>query len=241
MPRKKRSSKEDVNTESWLATYADTITLLLTFFVLLYSISSTDAQKLKGIANAMQGQLTGVGVMGGGTSNKTGDKDPSVIDELPKHEEVTEEFKNKEAIKQEIMSILEKGKLEKTITIREDERGIILGLNENIFFDLGSGDLKGDSIPVLEELSDILLTVSNHIVIEGHTDNIPIKSSKYGSNWELSTQRAVSVVRFFIEQKGMSPTQFSATGYGEYKPLVDNNTPENRAKNRRVDIVITTE
>ncbi|HSQ33995.1 MAG TPA: OmpA family protein, partial [Peptostreptococcaceae bacterium] len=80
-----------------------------------------------------------------------------------------------------------------------------------------------------------------HIVIEGHTDNIPIKSSKYGSNWELSTQRAVSVVRFFVEQKGMSPTQFSATGYGEYKPLVDNKTPENRAKNRRVDIVITTE
>jgi chemotaxis protein MotB len=235
MPRKKRASKEDSNSEAWLATYADTITLLLTFFVLLYSISSTDAAKLKGIANAMQGQLTGEGVMGGGTSNKTGDKDPSIIEDIPNQDKTTEE------IKKEIIATIDEGNLEKSLTIREDERGIILGLNENIFFDLGSGELKSDSRPVLQELAGILTKIPSHIVIEGHTDNIPIKSSKYGSNWELSTQRAVSVVRFFVEQKGMSPTQFSATGYGEYKPLVDNNTPENRAKNRRVDIVITTE
>lgn len=236
MPRKKKASKEDVNTESWLATYADTITLVLTFFVLLYSISSTDAKKLESISNAMQGQLTGEGVMGGGTGNT-----PSIIDDIQKQNETTEEARKREEIKQEIINTIDENKLEKSVTIREDERGIILGLNENIFFDLGSGELKSDSMPVLQDLSDILHRVSSHIVIEGHTDNIPIKSSKYGSNWELSTQRAVSVVRFFVEQKGMSPTQFSATGYGEYKPLVDNTTPENRAKNRRVDIVITTE
>lgn len=240
MPRKKRASKDDVNSEAWLATYADTITLVLTFFVLLYSISSTDAAKLKGISEAMQGQLTGEGVMGAGTSNKTGDKDPSIIDDLP-NQEITEELREKEEIKKEIITTIDKGNLEKLVTIREDERGIILGLNENIFFDLGSGELKSDSKPVLQELAGILTKIPSHIVIEGHTDNIPIKSSKYGSNWELSTQRAVSVVRYFVEQKGMSPTQFSATGYGEYKPLVDNNTSENRAKNRRVDIIITTE
>lgn len=234
MPRKKKP-KEEVNTEAWLATYSDTITLLLTFFILLYSIATVDAEKLEGISSALQGQLTGQGVMGGGTTDKSGDKEQPIIDEIAK-----EEIEKKEEFKEKVKAAIEESKLGDSLKIREDKRGIVLEMNENILFDLGSGELKSSSIPVLNDLAAILPGLSNNITIEGHTDNIPIKSSKYGSNWELSTQRAVSVVRFFVEQKGMNPAQFSASGYGEYKPLVDNTTPENRAKNRRVDIVITT-
>ena len=107
-----------------------------------------------------------------------------------------------------------------------------------MLFDLGKADLKPESIKVLDIISTLIPSISNEIMVQGHTDNIPISSGTYKSNWELSTARAITVLRYFIETKGFDPTRFSATGYGEYKPLVDNSTEENRAINRRVDILI---
>ena len=111
-------------------------------------------------------------------------------------------------------------------------------LDETILFDSGRDELKSTSIHALDTITTLVNGMDNDILVEGHTDNVPIHNSKFASNWDLSTARAVSVVRYFVEEKGVKPTRFAVKGYGEFKPLVDNSTPENRSINRRVDILI---
>ena len=209
-------------------TYADTITLLLTFFILLYSFSTTDNEKLKLIAAALKGQITGI---------------PMKLEDVPDIEDEEKEQGIGEKspyqiLLEDIQEIIDKNGLTDTVKIREEDAGVVLQLSESILFDLGKADLKADSTLVLEVISGLIPAIENEIMVQGHTDNIPISSGTYKSNWELSTSRAVNVVKYFIETKGFDPTRFSATGYGEYRPLVDNATEENRAINRRVDILI---
>ena len=128
--------------------------------------------------------------------------------------------------------------LNDSIKVRKEDRGIVLQLDETILFDSGRDELKPTSINALDTITTLANGVDNDILVEGHTDNVPIHNSRFASNWDLSTSRAVSVVSYFVEKKGMNPTRFSVKGYGEYKPLLDNSTPENRAINRRVDILI---
>lgn len=227
MARKKRKP-DDINTNAWMDTYADTITLLLTFFILLYSMSSTDNDKLKVIAAALKGEITGI---------------PTKLEDTPDAlEGVLEQgigLKNPyDALVEQVQDIINESGLTESIKIREEDTGIVLQLSESILFDTGRADLKSESTQVLDIISKLIPSIQNDIMVQGHTDNVPINSSTYKSNWELSTQRAVCVVKYFIENKGLDPTRFSATGYGEYKPLVDNTTAENRAINRRVDILI---
>lgn len=227
MARKKRKP-DDINTNAWMDTYADTITLLLTFFILLYSMSSTDNEKLKVIAAALKGEITGI---------------PTKLEDTPDAlEGVLEQgigLKNPyDALVEQVQDIINESGLTESIKIREEDTGIVLQLSESILFDTGRADLKPESTKVLDIISKLIPSIQNDIMVQGHTDNVPINSSTYKSNWELSTQRAVCVVKYFIENKGLDPTRFSATGYGEYKPLVDNTTAENRAINRRVDILI---
>lgn len=227
MVRKKRKP-DDINTNAWMDTYADTITLLLTFFILLYSMSSTDNEKLKVIAAALKGEITGI---------------PTKLEDTPDAlEGVLEQgigLKNPyDALVEQVQDIINESGLTESIKIREEDTGVVLQLSESILFDTGRADLKPESTKVLDIISKLIPSIQNDIMVQGHTDNVPINSSTYKSNWELSTQRAVCVVKYFIENKGLDPTRFSATGYGEYKPLVDNTTAENRAINRRVDILI---
>ena len=227
MPRKRRKP-DDINPNAWMDTYADTITLLLTFFILLYSFSTTDNEKLRLIAAALKGQVNGVpmkledvpGITDQDIEQGIGEKSPYQI------------------LLEDIQEIIDKNGLTETVKIREEDAGVVLQLSESILFDLGKSDLKADSTPILEVISGLIPSIENEIMVQGHTDNIPISSGTYESNWELSTSRAVNVVKYFIETKGFDPTRFSATGYGEYRPLVDNTTEENRAINRRVDILI---
>ena len=225
---RKRRKPDDINPNAWMDTYADTITLLLTFFILLYSFSTTDNEKLKLIAAALKGQITGI---------------PMKLEDVPDIEDEEKEQGIGEKspyqiLLEDIQEIIDKNGLTDTVKIREEDAGVVLQLSESILFDLGKADLKADSIPVLEVISGLIPSIENEIMIQGHTDNMPINSGTYKSNWELSTSRAVNVVKYFIETKGFDPTRFSATGYGEYRPLVDNTTEENRAINRRVDILI---
>lgn len=235
MPRKKRK-KDDINPNAWMDTYADTITLLLTFFILLYSFSTTDNQKLKLIAEALKGQIEGIPMKVEGTSDIS-------IEELEQGIGqgtglgVGQGDPYKELV-DKVTDVIDSNGLSDVVQIREENAGVVLQLNESILFDLGSAALKSDSIQVLDAISTIIPKIENEIMIQGNTDNIPINSGNYKSNWELSTARAVTVVKYFIETKGLDPTRLSATGYGEYRPLVDNSTEENRAINRRVDILI---
>lgn len=133
---------------------------------------------------------------------------------------------------------VETSELEGKVQAWLDERGLMIRFLDTTLFDLGKADLKPAARVILDNVAEILITLPNRIRVEGHTDNIPINTYLFPSNWELSTARATTVVRYFLEQYGFPPTQFSAAGYGEWHPVVPNDSMENRAQNRRVDIVI---
>ncbi len=133
----------------------------------------------------------------------------------------------------------EKPKLAEGISTRIDrEKGLIVSLREKILFETGKADLSPEAKTVLDGLYPIFLKIPNEIVVEGHTDNVPISTPQFPSNWELSTARATEVVRYLIEEKKFPDERIAATGYGEYHPVADNSTPEGRSQNRRVDFVI---
>lgn len=223
MSRRKKKG-EDINTNGWLDTYADTITLLLTFFILLYSISAIDSQKLNKLAEAMKKSLQG-------STNITEIKN---IEDL----KVGEGKSDYENLAEKLNTVIEQNALTDVVKIREEERGVVLQLDETILFDSGEAVLKDYSRNILNTITTVIKNIDNDVLIEGNTDNIPINNEYFKSNWELSTARAVSIVRYFVETKELSPTRFSVKGYAEYKPLVENNTEENRSINRRVDILI---
>lgn len=236
MARRKRSSGSGASGDSWLATYSDTITLLLTFFVLLYSMSSLDAQKLKELSQAFNEVMAGKSADSILEYNLYNGQVPLVGGESPY--DSTESLGGRSDTYEEIKNYVEKNNLSSTVEIVEDERGVIIQLRDSILFESGKANLKSDSIKILDTISVLIGTMDNSIIVEGHTDNVPHSSSEYASNWELSAARAVTVLRYFVDGKGQNPTRFSSAGYGEYKPLVPNNSAENRAKNRRVNILI---
>ncbi|MEG0181021.1 OmpA/MotB family protein [Clostridium sp.] len=231
---RRRKKDDDVDTGSWLDTYADTITLLLTFFILLYSISAVDSQKLKQLSKALQGSL------GGSTAvTELKNIDDLKVDVKDAAKAAAKDAKDtKEDLTKKVNEAINKNSLNNVIKVREEERGIVLQLDETILFDSGRDALKQTSIAALDTITKLVNDVDNDILVEGHTDNVPIHNSRFASNWDLSTARAVSVVSYFVETKGIKPTRFAVKGYGEFKPLVPNDTPENRSINRRVDILI---
>jgi chemotaxis protein MotB len=124
------------------------------------------------------------------------------------------------------------------VELELQERGLIVRFAEQVFFDLGEAALKPEALEVLKTLAGTLKTLPNPLRVEGHTDNWPISTARFPSNWELSVHRATNVVRFLIEEEGFDPNKLSVAGYSEYRPIRPNDTAEDRAMNRRVDIVI---
>ena len=227
MARKKKKDDE-IRTDGWMDTFADTMTLLLTFFILLYSISAVDSEKLKKLSEALQYSLTGDSSI----------EEVQSIDDLKVEIEKGTKYEDLAA---KLNEIIEKNSLTDEIKIREEERGIVLQVDESILFDSGKAEIKSESINVLDTIAKIIQETDNEIVAEGNTDNVPINSAAYRSNWELSTERALSIVRYLIENKNINPNRISLKGYGEFNPIVPNDTPENKAKNRRVDILVVEE
>ena len=236
MARKKKPAN-DGPSASWLDTYADTVTLLMTFFVLLYSMSTVDAEKLKQISNAFNVVMSGKSADSILQYDLYNGKVPLVGGESS-YEDMSEVSGSKSQTYEDIKEFVQKNDLNSTVTITEDERGVILQLKDSILFETGKADLKPQSVEILDKINVLISTLPNSIIIEGHTDNIPIKTYQFESNWELSTMRATKVLRYFTEGKGQNPARFGATGYGETKPLVQNTSDENRAQNRRVNILI---
>jgi chemotaxis protein MotB len=138
-----------------------------------------------------------------------------------------------------VKKFIDVNNLEDTVEIKKDSRGIIMELKDNILFDIGKADIKEPSKSILDKISVLISSLPNDIIVEGHTDNVPISTYKFPSNWELSTQRAVNVLKYFVQTKKMNPGRFQAAGYGEYRPIGANDTYANRGKNRRVNILIT--
>jgi chemotaxis protein MotB len=213
------------NADRWLLTYADLITLLLGLFVILYAMSKIDAGKYAEIVSALNG------VFGSPKGALAGN---AALLPNPNTALQTE----RQRIAQEIRSALdlERGKL--PISVTENERGITVHIMEELLFPSGSADLKRASLNAMDTLAGILRRLPNDLRVEGHTDNVPISTAQFPSNWHLSVARALNVGYYLILQHGLTQERVSIVGYSEYQPLEDNDTPEHRARNRRVDIVI---
>ena len=152
----------------------------------------------------------------------------------------------KKALQQEVQiqenplkkAIEDNPELNEHFKVIEDKRGLILRSENAIFFDEGSADIKAEGLAILNEMAATLKDIDKPLIVEGHTDSTPINTTKFPSNWELSTARATNIVKYLINNCGYSPTRLSAVGYGEFAPITDNDNVKNRAKNRRVDIII---
>lgn len=235
--RRGRFHGEEEDESVWLMTFSDLVFLLLCFFVMLFSFSSLDVQKFQTLITSFQGAI---GVLDGGRSLTPDESAFSSMGAMdsPAWLNVGALRQNQAAmLYDELARIIESEGLEGMVVLDVEERGIIVRFADQVLFDLGEAELKPEFRTVLERFAQALLPWDHPIRVEGHTDNLPIATTKFPSNWELSVVRATTVVRFLIEQ-GVKPDLLSAVGYGEYQPIANNNTPEGRAQNRRVDVVL---
>lgn len=234
---KKHEEHEKDNSERWLLTYADLITLLMIFFVVMYAMSNVDAQKYQIISQSLNGALdpTGLGGAGSGGTASGGGIDISKALEDLESNKVDPELM---AAAEEIKKLLKEKGLEDKVSVSVQERGVVVGLMNTVLFEPGSAQIKPEAIPTLVAIGQIANGVHNYIRVEGNTDDVPMNTPQIPSNWELSVLRATEVLKLLINQSNVAPDKISAVGYGEFRPSVPNISAENRAKNRKVDIVI---
>ena len=247
---RKKKPEEHVNHERWLISYADFITLLFAFFVVMFAVSQVDSNKMgrfvesvnvafeyKGAFPATSGNpLDGGGSGGNGPTSGKPTLMPSKIRLLPG----LVPDQKMAAMKKAVEDMLKKSKLADKVKMRFDQRGITVSLMEAGFFDAGSAVVKQDALQTIIDIGSALRDSESEIIVEGHTDNAPIATAQFPSNWELSTARATAIIEVLEHLVNYDPSLMSASGYGEHRPMGDNATPEGRAMNRRVDIVIMT-
>ncbi len=235
MPRDKERNNsggdDGGGSPAWMTTFGDMMTLLLVFFVLLYSFSSMDVEKFRGFISALQSQL---GILEGG---ETITKNPN-IDAGTLGEDYAQAPQNIQEIMRELDNYIETNNLSDRVDVENRRKGLVISLTGEILYEEGRAEIREQGREVLAMISDMLQDIPNDIMIEGHTDNLPIRTDEFPSNWELSTARAVNVIKFLIEERDFDPARLSAAGYSEYRPVADNNTAQGRAENRRVEVVV---
>jgi chemotaxis protein MotB len=243
MSRRKKKY-EHVNHERWLVSYADFITLLFAFFVVLFASSQANKAKQTELSAAMQSAFTPMGVF------EAHSKTPPLTDRrasvnstpaaiplpLPsvraESAEETEKHLNRLLAEQVAAGHIPPG----SVTMRITTEGLVISLHEAGFFPSGSAEVRAASIPMLSSLAKTLPT--GPLRIEGHTDNVPIHTAQFATNWELSTARATAIARLLLDRGPIDPANVSAAGYAEFHPVASNATEEGRARNRRVDIIL---
>lgn len=229
------SEEEKIDPNSWMVTFADLVMLLLTFFVLLLTMSSMDTKKLRNLMTHFKAstgvlELSGAGKvynLGGFINKYNSTESLLVVDQ--KH------FLTKIKLVSSIKNLLKD--LSNNITLTDDERGVALTFHGNVLFDPGKTTIRKEVYPVLDMIAEAIEECPNDILIMGHSDNTPIKDEKYESNWELSAYRGISVLDYFIMKKGLSPSRFAVGGSGSSNPLYPNINQKNRSLNRRVEII----
>lgn len=235
---RKKKKKESSGAPAWMATFSDLMTLLLTFFILLYSISSVDENKFIDVANGLRDVLT--------NSSKSvidlGENAEIDVPEDEVEEEIDEDEMTEEEKMQQLKAIIEEyvqaQGLTDSVEVNINEIGVQIDIKDKLLFEVGKADLKDEAFGILNKLGQKFNELPNEIMVEGHTDNVPINTSQFDSNWELSSSRAINVVRYLAEKQGVDPKRMKAVGHGEYDPKVPNTSVENRQLNRRVNIVI---
>ena len=225
--RKNRNEPHE-NVERWMVSYADFVTLLFCFFTAMYAISNVDSNKLGKFVGSMKAAFHAPGRQGNVMS---------LIEGIDVY------VRNDIELESDVRDLL--GPLitesEGSIDVKRDARGVVISVADTFFFQPGSATLKEKSQDTLDRIAPVFERHSNLVRIEGHSDNVTVKLDRFPSNWELSAARAINVARYFIEVHDVQPGMIATTGYAEYRPVASNDTPEGRAKNRRVDIVLMSE
>jgi len=212
--------------DRWLLSYADFVTLLFALFVTMYAVSTVDADKLAPAASSMRSAFDG-------ETRQTG---PVPIPDLG--EIVAQAPPDADRVRDELARVLADAIAAGRLELIEDARGLVVSLPERATFAPASTEMTPVALELIARVAAAVQPFDRPLRIEGHTDNVPIHTREFHSNWELSTARAATVIRFLIERVAFDPRRLSAAGYGEFHPRVANDSPENRARNRRVDIVI---
>lgn len=233
MAKKKKEFKDDApKAPFWMTTYGDMVTLLLTFFILMFAMSTINERKFMQAAQSLQEALGGgvmdasISVIGEetlmtGTSGITR-QDVDILETL---EQIAELMEDEALSEMSSMEIIGAGE-------------VLLRLGDEMLFDPGKAVLKTGARQIIRGITESIIGTTEKVWVEGHTDNVPIYSLEFPSNWELSTARALSVVKY-LQQLGIPSDQLAAVGHSEYVPLATNDTPEGRQKNRRVELYIT--
>jgi chemotaxis protein MotB len=258
---RRRRSAHHGNHDRWLVSYADFITLLFAFFVVLYASAQVDQRKVGKLALAIQVAFQELGVFPASTSKVPLDiQEPmpfntvQAIENAKRNAELghvssppldtlsaSSQEANLTALQAELQQALHREIEAKAVALHRESEGLVISLREFGFFDSGSAALRPSALPALDRIASILAVRTCRLRIEGHTDNVPIHTAQMASNWELSTARSTELVRLLIVRYRFSPERLSAAGYAEYHPIASNDTPQGRAQNRRVDVVILSE
>jgi chemotaxis protein MotB len=243
--RTRQKSAEHSHLDRWLVSYADFITLLFAFFVVMYASSRSDQQKQTEIARSIQSAFQALGLFPSSAPSQA----QSAVDPgqpiAPVNVVAGDDLSASPAVQQDLASLharlaglLSSQISEHVVALRLGRDGLVISLREAGFYDSGSAIPHPQSRAALDQIAAELAAAPYDLRIEGHTDNVPIHTAQFASNWELSTARASELAKSFIVDHGIAPARLSAAGYAEYHPVASNDTPDGRSQNRRVDIIV---
>ncbi|WP_027724903.1 flagellar motor protein MotB [Tuberibacillus calidus] len=233
--RRKKHTSHD-NHERWLITYSDLITLLLVFFVVLYSMSELEKERFNALVQSLRTAFQGEAIVDRSIDPPARD---IKLPEIPAQKKDKNNEKQLDQLYIRLEKYIQENHLQTQLELNNLPQGVQITLKEEILFDLGKADIKPEAIPVLKRVGGILQSVKNPISVEGHTDNNPIRyATEFHSNWDLAAARAENVAMFLINQDGIAPERIRFTSYGEFNPRVPNDTKAHQAMNRRVNIVV---
>jgi chemotaxis protein MotB len=263
--RKKKEHHEEHVDESWLIPYADLLTLLLALFIVLFAMSSVDAQKFQSLSKAFNEAFNGGtgffdfpsplpdGAMQSADETETENKEEvektsaaaggfeegqNEIEMDGKIQKFTDKQELKE-VEEKVQDYIQKNGLTDKLETSLTDEGLLVTIRDNVLFASGVAEIRASDLSIADEIGELLvMDPPRNIIISGHTDNMPIKNSEFESNWELSVMRAVNFMKILLHNKDLDARAFSAKGFGEFQPAASNGTKEGRAKNRRVEILI---
>jgi chemotaxis protein MotB len=243
-----RVPRSRVTHDRWLVSYADFITLLFGFFVVLYAFAKADQKKQLQVSESIDSAFRSLGLFpdvtrhpSAGSSASAGAETPAIPMNIVMGEDVLSPARVKgdlDRLGRELTQTLSNQVATHTVSIHMGRDGLVISLREAGFFASGSAAPKPETLPTLRQIAASLRRTGYDLRVEGHTDNVPIHTSEFDSNWELSTARATRIARILLDLKSMPPDRISAAGYAEFHPVAPNSTPEGRAENRRVDLVV---
>jgi chemotaxis protein MotB len=240
-----RVPRSRVSHDRWLVSYADFITLMFAFFVVLYATATADQKKQAQVSASIDSAFHTLGIFSGSAGKAAGTAEPQGAEKpgLPMNNAMSETApaqvrEDLNHVQNELTQALADQIAAHTVSIQMGRDGLVISLREAGFFASGSATPNPGTLPVLRKITASLTRTSFDLRIEGHTDNVPIHTPQFDSNWELSSARATAVARLLLEEDLMSPERLSVAGYAEFHPAASNDTAEGRAQNRRVDLVV---